>query len=121
MDNLDGIIMGTFCTLSAVATFGGIPLMLGMTAYATSHNTQKRDEFLANEFGEGNLDRIKTEEPESNPNRKGVLLMPVELDNKKYVLELEHQKSSWFADTFYDTRLYKPTRLTDSVAVESKQ
>ena len=92
-------------------TIVGVPLAMGMSTYARVYNEGRRKEFLAKKFGEENLDKVKINKTKQDPTRKDIMIMELELENQRYILELQHQKSIWFADLFYDTRLYEPVKL----------
>lgn len=111
ISDLETIVAAVMLACGGALVFGVAPMAYFMNIYAGSHNSKKRREFLGNELGEDNLANIRTGTPRSDPERKGILLVPVEFDGEKYLMELEHRKSSWFADLFYDTRLYEPVGL----------
>lgn len=111
MANLENIIVGAIVAAMGTTIFAGLPLAYGMSLYAESYNSEKREEFLKKEFGKENIPKINVGEPRYNPKRKGTLFLPVELNKQKYLMELEPKKSSLLADLFYDTRLYDPIGL----------
>jgi hypothetical protein len=111
MVDLETITLASTLGLMATAVFGGIPLALGMSAYARAYNSDKRDDFLKKELKKNDLGDVHIGEFMDNPKRKGSLLVPVESDGNRYLMQLQHRKSFWFADIFYDTRLYDPVRL----------
>ncbi len=111
MTDLETITAGVLLASMGATIFGGIPLAIVMTTYARLYNLEKRKEFLESKLRKNNLTNIQMGESKQDLTRKGILLTPIELNGEKYIMESQHQKSSWFADLFYDTRLYDPVNL----------
>lgn len=93
-------IMGS-ATLAGI--FGLLPLSMGMKLKAESHNSHERNKFLRNYF--------RSFEVYDSYIKNGFLCTPINSEGVNYVLLSEHKKSSWFADLFYDTRLYAPVKF----------
>ncbi len=109
MSDLENIASALLIGLAA-ASVPGLIMAHGMQAYANNYNYKSKRKFLKKNFGKRNLDKIVEGQPYAD-NRKRIILVPIKFSSDKYVLELEHQKTHWLADLFYDTRLYDPVKI----------
>ncbi len=111
MPDLESITSGVMIVTLGASIVGGLPLAVGMSYYAQSYNQQRRQDFLERELGKHNCDELHVELSYYDPIRKDMLLTPIQLHEKSYVLESRYKKSFWLANQFYDTRLYEPINL----------
>ena len=113
MDDLEAIVNGVLYLATGVVMVA-VPLFGGLYVFTKSYNAEIRNQFLAKELDRDVFDTLRVYDATEDPERKGVLLMPVECAEGNYMLELKHVKSHWLADAFSFSRLYEPVRLVEN-------
>ena len=112
-DQLDGVI--TTLLIAGAVTVPVVSILTSfMSRYARNHNSHYRGEFLKKELGVEDLNQVNVIGCDYDPS--GNRLTQVSYAGENYVLTSAHAKTTWFADLFEDTRLYKPVsmRVADS-------
>jgi hypothetical protein len=110
MNDLEALTMALIFTTAGTAVFS-MPGLYMWTSGVRRENEFRKEAYLRQNFGSGMLPHIKQQGVRFDRHRKGVKFIDYEVEGQRYIMELEHEKTSVLTDLFYDTRLYRPMRM----------